>query len=138
MPYILDGIIVVTVLICVLLSAKKGFAFTIVEAAGFIAAIILTFNISTPAANIIYDNLFEQPIINSIENTQNEAETAVVDVVWNKLPGFVTENNFFGISKDDISTVDNDNDLPQKITNTFIEPVLVKILSIIILQHLCA
>lgn len=132
MSYILDGIIVITVLICVFLSAKKGFAFTLIETIGLIAAIVITFNASTPAANIIYDNLLEQKVINSIETTQNEAETAIVDTVWNKIPNFITENKFLNISKDNIEIIDNDDDIAEKISSTIIKPIFTKIVSVII------
>lgn len=132
MPYILDAIIIFTVLFFVFLSAKKGFTFTLIETVGFIAAIVITFNVSAPAANAVYDNFIEKPVINKIEATQNEAETAVVDVVWNKMPKFIIENEFLSPSKEDIKIVNTDDNLAEKISDSLIKPVFTKITSIVI------
>ena len=132
MPYILDGIIVFTVLICIFLSAKKGFVFSLIEVLGFVAAIVISFTVSAPLANITYDTLLEKPIIQSIDKTKEEAETAIIDAVWNELPNFVTENNYITISKDDISIDNGNNDIAQRVSDSLVKPVSTKILSIII------
>ena len=52
MNIILDIIIVAIVVICVFLSAKRGFTRTIIELVGFVAAILIAINLSTPVANL--------------------------------------------------------------------------------------
>lgn len=140
MPYILDGIIILIVLICVILSAKRGFVRTLIEVAGFIAAIIIAFTFSSPLSGVVYDKMIEPTVIKTVESTATESAenaNAAVDAVWAKLPKFITENNFFGLSKDKVSqeiqneTANSSVALANSISDSFVEPVAIKILSML-------
>lgn len=140
MHFILDGIVVIIVLIVAYFSAKKGFVKTLVETIGFVAAIIIAFTISSPLADIVYDKMIEPSIIETVNTTVSDgtdsAEKAV-DAVWNKMPNFITDNSFFNLSKSDITesvktdTQEGDTALAQNISNIFVYPVIIKILSVV-------
>lgn len=141
MSFVLDGIIILIIAICIILSAKKGFVATLVEVIGFIAALVIAFVVSTPLAGMVYDNFIEPSIIGIVENAAEEGATTAtdaVDAVWNKLPGFITESNFFNFSKENItSTVQTQveggsTELALNISNSFTKPPITKILSSII------
>ena len=55
MNFVIDLIVVAIIAVCAVVSAKRGFVKVLVEAVGFVAAIILTFTISTPLSEATYD-----------------------------------------------------------------------------------
>ena len=57
MGIILDLIIAAVIIIEVVISARRGFARVAIELVGFIAAILLTFTISTPLSQATYDKI---------------------------------------------------------------------------------
>ena len=113
MPIILDVIIALIILIFIIISAKKGFVKSLVEVVGFVAAVVIAISASTPIANAIYDSTVQPFVTKTVENAVSETQTTAndaVDTVWNKLPNFLTENNFFNLSKENISvSVTSDN-----------------------------
>ncbi len=140
MSIILDLIIVLIVLLFVFLSAKKGFVRTLIEVVGFIAAIVIALSLSTPIADFIYDSSIQPIVANTVESAVSEGGSNVneaVDSVWNKLPAFLTENNFFNLSKDTISSTvsTQSNATASQLTTTidsFIKPAVSKLLSVLI------
>lgn len=141
MPYVLDGIIIIIFILCVFLSVKKGFIPTAIEVAGFIAALIIAFTFSSPLTNIIYDSFIEQSVNTTVEKTIDNATDksyAAVDTVWNKMPEFITQNDFFPISKEEVikeieSKTDETNEqLAYQISNTLVKPPITKIISVLI------
>lgn len=92
MSIVLDLIVIAIILIFALISAKKGFVNVVVEVAGIIAAIILTFTISTPLASITYDKIIEPPIINAVSKEAVSNTEDTVQTVWEALPDFITRN----------------------------------------------
>ncbi len=140
MPYVLDAIIILIILICVFISAKRGFVRTLIEVVGFIAAIIVAFTFSSPLADTVYDKMIEPSIVKTVESSASEGAataTVAVDNVWVKLPGFIKNNNLIGISKDEITqkvaydAIDNGTVLANTISQSFIKPPAIKILSIL-------
>lgn len=107
MNFVIDLIVVAIVAICVLLAAKKGFVKTLVEVVGFIAAISLTFTISTPLAEATYDKMIEPKIIEAAVNAVGEStENGAV----NALPDFILNNaSKLGISVEDFTSKITDN-----------------------------
>ncbi len=139
MSYILDGIIVLIILFFVFLSAKKGFVRTLIEVAGFVAAIVIAFTISSPIANATYDKLIQPSVVKTVQNVANDGisdATSAVDAVWVKMPAFITESRFFNLSKESITTTVQDrsaNDsiqLAQNISDSFVKPVATKLISV--------
>ncbi len=95
MNWILDLIILGILLLTILISAKKGFVKAVVETAGFIAAVILAFTISSPLAEVTYDKIIEPPILNAVEASTQSAENDAISAV----PDFITKNaERFGVS----------------------------------------
>lgn len=140
MSIILDAIIVLIILLFVFLSAKKGFVRTLIEVVGFIAAIAIALSISTPIANFCYDSAIQPIVTKTVESAVNEGGSNVnqaVDTVWNKLPTFLTESNFFNISKESITSSINDetaSDTAQLIDsiNSLVKPAISKLISVIL------
>lgn len=141
MQYILDILIVLIVLICIFLSAKRGFMRTLIEVVGFIAAIFIAFTVSSPIANTVYDKMIEPSIVKTVESTASEnaaTATNIVDNVWDKLPGLITKNSLINISKDAVTqkvetdAIENSTVLANTISESFIKPSAVKILSTLI------
>ena len=141
MSYILDAILVLIILITVFISAKKGFVRTLVEVVGFVAAIFIAFTFSSPIASGVYGKMVEPVIVKTVENvstdTANNASDAV-DAVWQKMPAFVTESSFLGLSKENISqqveseTANGVTELAKSVSNSFAKPVITKLLSVLI------
>lgn len=141
MSYILDGIIILIIILFVFLSAKKGFVRTLIEAVGFIAAIIVAFTFSSPIASTVYDKIIQPSVVKTVENVADKSSaraTSAVDAVWEKMPTFITESSFFNLSKEGITnTVEtqatNDSiQLAQNISEAFVKPVTTKLLSVLI------
>lgn len=101
MGIILDLIVVAIILVTVAFSAKRGFVRVAVELVGFIAAILLTFAVSTPLANLTYDKFIEPSLVKSVSSSTGETASQVVDSTWDSLPSFIKNNSAsLGISKD--------------------------------------
>ena len=141
MSYILDAILVLIILITVFISAKKGFVRTLVEVVGFVAAIFIAFTFSSPIASAVYGKMVEPVIVKTVENVSTDtANTAsdAVDAVWQKMPSFVTDSNFLGLSKENISqqveieTANGVTELADSVSNSFAKPVITKLLSVLI------
>lgn len=91
MNIVIDLILIGIILLCIYLSAKRGFVKVLIETVGFIAAIILAFTISSPLADITYDKIIEPPMIEAASNAVGEnTETSALEA----LPGFIV--NSFG------------------------------------------
>ncbi len=141
MSIILDVIIVLILLFFAFLSAKKGFVRTLIEVVGFIAAIVVAISISTPIANMVYDTTIQPVVAKTVESAVTDGSSNVnnaVDAVWNKMPAFLTESNFFNLSKDSITATINSDvatntaQLTNTISDSFIKPAVSKLLSVII------
>ncbi len=138
MSIVLDLIVVAIVIFFCLISAKKGFVKTVVEAAGIIAAIIITFTISTPLASVTYDKIIEPPIISSVsEETANNTENAVQSA-WDSMPEFIKRNAerlSFDSEQSIQSVTDNmSNGVEAAVkdaSQNMIKPIVVKILGLI-------
>lgn len=138
MSYILDAIVILIVLFYVFISAKKGFVRTLIEVVGFVAAIVIAFTVSTPIAEVGYDSFIYPSIAESVEETGKDNINDAADAVWEKLPKFITENSFFGVSKDNVTASAEDefsnqsDNFAQSISDKMIKPTVVKLLSVIV------
>ncbi len=138
MNLILDLIIVAIIIFFIITSAKRGFVRVVIEVAGLIAAMILTFSISTPLSNFTYDKLIEPPILKAAENTAQQSAQEVVQNTWDALPDFITVNSE-RLSLNSEQLTDNINQNIQQgsqavvetISQNMIKPVAVKVLGLI-------
>ncbi len=141
MAFLLDVIVVLIILLFVFLSAKKGFVCTLIEVLGFFVAFFIAFSISTPIADSVYDNFLEQKFISKMANAAQydfkNAEIAV-DKATQQLPNIVTSNEYFEHSKQEIlqevskQNVNTGNQLATIISDSFLKPVMVSLISTII------
>lgn len=107
MSIILDLIVLAIIIITVLISAKRGFVRTLIELVGFIAAVFISFTISTPLANTTYDKIIEPSIISTVtsavDTAADNSAAAAVDSFWNEMPGWIKGGiEKAGISKDSL------------------------------------
>ena len=117
MSIILDLIVLAIIVLTVLLSAKRGFVRTAVELAGFIAAVFISFTISTPLANTTYDKIVEPTILSSVTSavgTVTEDSAAVaVDGFWDGMPGWIRS----GVEKSGVSKESLNGSITENIGN---------------------
>lgn len=116
MSIILDLIALAIIVITVLISAKRGFVRTAVELVGFIAAVFISFTISTPLANTTYDKIIEPSIVSSVASVADTAannSSEAVDSFWNEMPEWVKS----GIEKAGISKESLDGSITANIGN---------------------
>ncbi len=110
MGIVLDLIVLAIILFTVFMSARRGFVKVLIELVGFIAAVFISFTISTPLANTTYDKIIEPPIVSSVSGVSGESAAQAVDEVWEALPTFVKNNiEKIGISKESINESINGN-----------------------------
>lgn len=141
MSIILDIIFLAIILLCVIFSAKKGFAKSIIEVAGFVGAVILAITVSGPLAEITYDKVVEPSVIRVAEEASVAADqniedniSLLSDKIWESLPDFVKnnskdidQNNF--LDNVNIDTGDTVTGVAQKVSQTVAKPVVTKMLS---------
>ena len=100
MFWILDLIIVLIIGIFVFVSAKHGFARTVIELVGYFLAIYLAFTIGGLLADVIYDSAivpaFVERIAEKITVSADANVGETVNNIWSSLPGIVvnTAENF--------------------------------------------
>lgn len=138
MSIVLDLIVLAIIILTVVLSARRGFVRVAVEVVGFIAAVFITFTISTPLGNITYDKIIEPPLVSSVSSAAGESAAQVVDSAWNSLPSFVKNNSDkIGISKESIDKSIEENigggaeNAVKTASQNAVKPVVVKFLSLI-------
>ena len=106
MSIILDLIALAIIVLTVLISAKRGFVRTLIELVGFIAAVFISFTISTPLANTTYDKIIEPSIVSSVTSvadTAADSSVNTVDAFWNEIPAWIRSGiEKAGISKDSL------------------------------------
>ena len=135
MSIVLDLIVIAIIALMAFISAKRGFVRVAVEAAGFVAAIMLSLSLSVTAADFTYQKVIEPAIISSVKNAATQTTNSAADDVWNSLPEFVRKNaDKFGISKESVTngiTEDIDSSATEIVTSISqktIKPMAVGIL----------
>ena len=76
----IDLILVAVIALCVYMSSRQGFVKVFVEVAGFVLAIIVTFTISTPLAELTYDKIIEPPMMATVGDALKNTNANVNDV----------------------------------------------------------
>ncbi len=117
MSIILDLIVLAIIVLTVLISAKRGFVRTAVELVGFIAAVFISFTISTPLANTTYDKIIEPSIVSSVTSAagtvMENSAVAEVDGLWDGMPTWIRN----GIEKSGVSKESFDGIITSNIGN---------------------
>ncbi len=136
MSWVIDVIALAIILICVLVSAKRGFVKVAVEAIGFIAAAIIAFTFSMPLAEVTYDKVIEPPVIKAaVEAVGESAEHEA----WNALPDFLIqkESAFFGTTVNQFTEKISENiskgteSAVKTASQEIVRPVAVKLLNLL-------
>lgn len=141
MSIILDLIVLAIIVITVLISAKRGFVRTLIELLGFIAAVFISFTISTPLANTTYDKIIEPSVLSSVSSVADTAagnSISTVDTFWNEMPEWIKSGiEKAGISKDSLNgsiTANIGNDIQsaaESASQSVIKPAVTTTLSLI-------
>lgn len=138
MSIILDLIVLAIIVLTVVMSARRGFVRVIIELAGFIAAIFITFTISTPLGNITYDKIIEPPALNAVEDITVDSASVSVETLWRSMPKFVQDNaEKLGISKAAIEKTLNNNAgssakaVAKTVSQEVVKPVVSELLALI-------
>lgn len=138
MSWLFDLIALAIVVITVIVSARRGFVRVVVEVIGFILAVLITFTIHTPLAEMTYDKIIEPPVVEAVTKTGSETAGQTADRMWNALPELVKSgSSLFGITKEKI-----DQDVEEKIaqnaestatnlSQSVIKPAVVRFLALI-------
>lgn len=90
MSLVLDIIVLSIIILCVAISAKRGFVKALTEALGFAAAVAAAMALSSLLAAFTYDKIIEPPLISAVSEKNTNAVTAVTDELWEELPGFIS------------------------------------------------
>ncbi len=137
MSYILDLILVFIIIFFVVSSARRGFIRVLIEVLGFVAAVVLSFTISTPLSSMTYDKIIEPSVLKSVNESSSQSTNTVVDNTWNSMPKFVTANaERLGVSKEKLSesvsrNISNGAGAAVKsASQDIIKPVAVKVLGL--------
>lgn len=135
MGLVIDLILALIILVCVIISAKRGFVKVFIETVGFVAAVFLAFTISSSLANMVYDKIIEPPIVTAVAQNGTESAQEVVDKTFKSLPAFIN-NSLYDFSEkinEGIST-NLQQDIEVTVKNAsqqVIKPIITKILGLI-------
>ena len=133
--FIIDLILLIIIGLFVFLSAKRGFVRVVVEAVGFIAAVILTLTVCTPLANTTYDKIIEPRVIKAANEEINNNLDEAVDSVIDKLPDFLKNYIIESGVTDEMITENQDlisdstEDYVKDISQNTVKPIAVSVLS---------
>ncbi len=138
MNYLLDLIVLTIIAAVALISARRGFVRVAIELVGFIAAIFITFTISTPLASLTYDKIIEPPIVSSVSKAAGDSVTQITDETWNALPEFIRKHSeSAGFSKESINKSINDNmgsgaeSAAKAASQGVVKPIVAKLLAVL-------
>lgn len=136
MSILLDSIIIAIIAVTALIAAKKGFIRTVIEVAGFIAAIFIASALSAPISSAAYRAVIEKPLVNAVSASANTEAGNLTDQIWSSLPDFVSEHSEkLGLSYETLKqTLSGDavtgvESAARAAADAFIKPVAVKILN---------
>lgn len=92
MSLVLDLIVLAIILLCIVISAKRGFVKALIETVGFVLAIFLAFTISEPLAVTTYDKLLEPPVVTAVAESGVQSSEDIADKIFEALPKLITDN----------------------------------------------
>lgn len=135
---IIDGIIIAIVLICIIISSKRGFVRSLVEVAGGILILYFVASMSTPAAEFIYDKTVAPSIISSAQKSIEKSSEDSANKIWKSFPKLVTNNSeIFGITEHSLhekinGSVKNTEEIAVTAANAVARPIIVRIVALLI------
>lgn len=139
MGIILDLIIVAIIAVTAIISAKQGFVKTVIEVVGFVLAIYLSFTLSTPVANFVYDKAVEPTVMTAIEQGIEDTTADATKSVYEKLPKFIKNNlEIFGVSDEELTGHVNSSigggaaSVAQTVSEKVVEPIVVSVVKTLI------
>lgn len=94
MKYLLDAVVILIFLLAVIIGHKRGFIKTVAGIVAFIAAIAVAALLNGPVAEMVYDNVIEPPLIETVEQQTAQAQGSAaeqLDSVYQSLPT-ITKN----------------------------------------------
>lgn len=139
MGYFFDLIFLAIIVVTVLFSAKHGFVRTLLELAGFVAAFLIAFSISTPIAEFTYDSFIGPSVIKSMDevivgNTTNISENIISSIPESTMK--IIE--FFGINEAEITNAvtpnltNNAANIADTVSKEVLRPSITGILSAVL------
>lgn len=107
--YILDGILILIVAVCVFVGYRRGFIRSIVQLVGMLAAIVVAFSLSGMIAEWAYDGFFKAPIQESVVELLHRDETPEpeeIEEVLSVVPSFLRNTlNVDEIAKEAVTVI---------------------------------
>lgn len=135
----LDIALVLIITLFVIISAKKGFMLTFMEAVCFLGIAILSFTVSSPISNGIYDKIIEPKVITEIAESADISASDFTDSILEDIPDILKplsktlkpEIEKFKQNADEKLEAET-TETAVKISGEIIKPITVRILSAII------
>lgn len=142
---IIDVLILLVLFLCYKKGAKDGFAKTLVSLLGFVIAAVLASMLCAPISEAVYDKTMSKPINDAVSSAligddalDKSSVTIAVEEGINSLPSFIRDITGLENKKGEIVANVNEstNATALKICDTvcesYIRPVVIKILSVIV------
>lgn len=148
---LIDVVLLLIVFLCYKKGAKDGFAKTLVSLLGFAIAIVLAGSLCAPVSEFVYEKAIQPSVETAVSdaidaNLNNESSiiptkqqiSDTIDKTIDGLPGFIKDITGIEEKKDEIiKTVDkhisaNADEITQEICTVYIQPLVLKILSVIV------
>ena len=137
MSTVLDLIVVGIIVVCVLISIKKGFVRSVLGIISLILTFFIISSVAKPTAEFIYESVIEEKVCNTISEKYTAAEETGTDFIWESLPSFITNTaENAGIKKDEVGKIlkreETPENIAQNISDDIIKPSVLSILTFII------
>lgn len=143
MNWILDLIVVAIVVLCAVLSARRGFVKTILSVASLILCVFIVSSFGNPLSEVIYDSCIEKPISSSIEKSiaENFGSSADInydaDDLLDTIPSSLRKQlDKYGFDEDKLHTVvslkQNPAETAKAISADIVKPLVTPMLLIIV------
>lgn len=148
---LIDVVLLLIVFLCYKKGAKDGFAKTLVSLLGFAIAIVLAGSLCAPVSEFVYEKAIQPSVETAVSdvvnaNLNNESSiiptkqqiSDTIDKTIDGLPAFIKDITGIEEKKDEIiKTVDkhlssNVDEITQEICTVYIQPLVLKILSVIV------
>ncbi len=139
--YILDGILILIVALCIFIGYKRGFIRSILQLVGMLAAVVVAFTLSGMIAEWVYDEHLNQPIQDSIVESLHRDETPEsdeIEEVLSVIPPFLRNAlNVDQIAQDAMVVItekvnETAESTAKTVAETVIRPVAVTVMRILL------
>lgn len=139
MGIFLDLALLLIIVLFMIISAKKGFMLTFMEAVCFLSIAVLSFTISSPLSNGIYDKMIEPKLVTEITETADLKASNFTEDILKSIPNVlkpIKKNLKPEIEefkqKADRNLEAKAEETAIKISNEIVKPITVRLLSAII------